>query len=66
MRLEVIVSRGDLPVLEKKLVTNFGEAEKYGRDRGGFSSRMLTFCLLAGHGGPLVQGQERERGILDP
>lgn len=64
MRLETILSRRDLPALEK-LVTNCRGGGQHGGDRAGFSSRMLTFCLLAGNIDPFVQGQGREGGLLD-
>lgn len=63
MRLETIMSRGDLPASEKKLMTNFREGwgSPLETEWGVLTGCLLTFCLLAENGILLVQGQRWER-----
>ena len=48
MRLETLVSRGNLPSLEKELVTNFGQGGGVWCGPNRVSSGMLPFGICAG------------------
>ena len=58
MRLETLVSRGNLPSLEKELVTNFGQGGGVWSDRTGFPAGCSLLVSVLGPVGPGQGGSE--------